>query len=967
MKKITFFFLILLSIKGFSQVVINEVASAADTGYVDEDGDVEDWIEFYNTSSTPVNLQGYTITRLEGFNSNSWTFPKIIIPAYGYVTIFCSGKNRKDYFDHWEVPVYSNNIWKYDAGTANPPLNWTSPTFNDASWLSGAGGIGYGDGDDSTVIAPTTALYMRKSFFLADTSKIVLGLVLLDLDDGFVAYLNGVEVGRYNVGIAGDHPTNTTNAYDEHEATSYQNGNFSAAFYVSAKLMDSALIQGVNTFAIQTHNYSAGMDDLTSIPYFLIGINDTTVNFFPFPADINLHTDFNLNTTGQKLTLKDASGTIVDQQDIGAMQMNNSRGRLPDGSNNWCLFNDPTGDTTNNNSVCFTGYAGVPSFQLPAGYYSTSQNLSINAPPSEIIHYTTDGGVPLISSPVYSSPLAINSTQVVRAKSFSTNTSLLPGTDITNTYFINDSSTLPVFSLSTDAYNLFDYNYGIYEFGPNADTTNIPFFGSNFWQNGKRPAHIEYFDENNNFAFETNSEISIQGNYSKAWPQKGFTVKAKDNYGGVDVHYKLFPDKPGILDFKNFNIRNAGSDWNTCHMRDRLNQKTVQKATNLDIMDGRSCLLFINGTYFGVYELREKQDENYLVNNYGVDKDKIDFLEFDGSVIAGSNIPFLDMVNYISTNPVNTTPVYDSVKKLLDIKNFADYFITETYIVNIDWLGNYTNNIKYWRKNSPASSWRYMLWDTDLSLAFLPWYDGSDTTNMIHRAISPPTSNPHSQMLSSVLQNTEFKNYFVNRYADLMNTIFRPHKFRASTVKMHDEMYPEMARHFQKWGNSAFWIGIGRSNDVPSWEANVDTMIDYMYTRPFYARAHIQNEFSLTKQVTVTLQTDPQDAGTIDLNTITPDSLPWNGIYYDGVPITMTAKDKAGFVFQYWKCNSVFGGENHNRSITYNVDTNDVFTAVYRKLTYNFTANPNPFVNNFTINYELPEKQPVSLFLFDVL
>src|SRR5207244_12126035 len=117
------------------------------------------------------------------------------------------------------------------------------------------------------------------------------------------------------------------------------------------------------------------------------------------------------------------------------------------------------------------------------------------------------------------------------------------------------------------------------------------------------------------------NELKIQGNYSKAWPQKGFTIKPKDDYNGTGtVNYKLFPDKP-ITQYKVFNIRNAGSDWNTTHMRDRLNQKVVQKKTDIDIMDGRPCVLFIDGKYWGVYELREHEDKNYIAENWNVNPD----------------------------------------------------------------------------------------------------------------------------------------------------------------------------------------------------------------------------------------------------------------------------------------------------------------------------------------------------------
>src|ERR1041385_6387149 len=203
------------------------------------------------------------------------------------------------------------------------------------------------------------------------------------------------------------------------------------------------------------------------------------------------------------------------------------------------------------------------------------------------------------------------------------------------------------------------------------------------------------------------------------------------------------------------------------------------------------------------------------------------------SVIEGSNKGFLDMVNYIGNTNMSLQSNYDSVTQMIDIKNFADYFITETYICNIDWLGTYTNNIKYWRTNNPVGKWRYMLWETDLSLGFLPWYDGSDTTNMLGRAINPTVSNPHSIMLKSLLNNTGFRNYFVDRYCDAMNTIFRPYKFIAKSEDLHDEMLPEMSRQLLRWGNQSPMPGmIGRSNDVPSWEYEIDSMQLFMNNRP---------------------------------------------------------------------------------------------------------------------------------------
>lgn len=705
-------------------------------------------------------------------------------------------------------------------------------------------------------------------------------------------------------------------------------------------------------------------------PYFLIGVNDTASTYYPFAAKVNLHTSFNLNSTGQTLTLTDATGTIIDQQIIGEMQLNNTYGRRPNGASSWYFFDTPTPDTSNNSSAFYTNYLPKPSFSLQAGFYNSSQTLSLIPPtPAGLIRYTLDGKDPDQSCALYTGPLSIDSTTVVRARTYSTNPLELPSQIITNTYFINETIDLPVVSLTSDPYNLFDYYYGIYVFGPNADTVNIPFQGSNFWQGWERPANIEYFDSNGNQGFETPSSISIQGNYSKAWPQRGFSVKTKENYKGETIDYPLFPDKPYITKYKSFNIRNAGSDWNTCHMRDRFTQKNAQKSTTLDIMDGRPCVLFINGNYWGVYELREKQDKDYIENNSGVPSDKIDFLQFDGSIIEGSNTAFLNMSNFIGTNDMSIPTNYNTAKSMLDIENFCDYFITETYIINIDWLGSYTNNIKFWRPNSPAGKWRYVLWDTDLSFNFAYW----DTTascqnNFLNNAINPITSNPHSTMLKSLLNNTEFKNYFVDRYADLMNTIFLPSTMQQNIDAMHDEMLPEMARHFNRWGGTSPFPGfVGRANNIPEWDNQIDSLMDFATNRITYSRDQIQNQFSLTKQVDITLDVVPAGAGKIKISTITPESLPWSGVYFDGVPVTITAIANPGYEFKYWEANSNLTVNDSISSITLNVDTSDLFKAHFDMLELGLDVFPNPFSNNININYQLPKNMQVSIKLYSII
>ncbi|MBI3511517.1 MAG: CotH kinase family protein [Bacteroidetes bacterium] len=964
MRKIYFsLFILLFSFHSRAQILINEVCSAGDTAFKDEDGQVNDWIEFYNAGSAQVNLAGYKIKCAENNKTYSWTFPTVYVQPQQRITVFCSGKNRKDYFDHWEVPVYPNLPGKYMPGVVAQPPDWADVSFNDFSWATNSGNVGYGDGDDITTIAPNISLYQRYTFNIADTSNIAIVAFLVDYDDAFVAYFNGKEIARANIGAQGFPPLYNEYAFNEHEAQNYQNGGFSGFFSIPSSELDTMILPGPNTLAIETHNYDLGMDDMTMIPYFLLGVIDTSVTYFPFAANVHLHTDFQLSGSGEILTLVNPLGTIIEQDTIGMTMLNHSRGRQPDGNANWCLFNFPTPDTVNFSAGCFIDYGPDPVISLASGFYPSSQTTGITAGMAGNIYWTSDGSEPTTFSNIYSSSITIPSTQVLRARLFPSTTNYLPGYSSSATYFINENVTLPVVSLSTDPANLFDPVSGLYVTGNTPDTTfgYIPFYNANFWQGWKCPADVQFFDKNKVLQFSEKSSIKIQGNWSKMFPQRGFTVSLDENYGGNILNYQLFPDKPATT-YYNFNVRNAGSDWGGAHYRDRLLQKSAEAKTDIDVMDGYACVLFLNGQYWGVYELREKEDKHYIKNNSNTDDDNVDFLEFDGNVINGDNKSFFNTVQYVTTADMTLQSSYDSAFAMIDKENFADYFITETYGGNLDWLGSYTNNIKFWKPHTGPGKWRYILWDTDLTFQ-------SDTLNKLSEVINPPTPNPHSEMLSALLMNDTFRNYFINRYADLLNTIYYGTNMVNNSEAFYNEMLPEMSRHFAMWGTGSSPyapVCIQAPENVAVWRNNIDFLEYNLFVRPYYVRNQIQSQFAMNGQVVVGLQTDPPGAGTIHLNTIIPDSLPWNGIYFDGNPITITAIPQTGYKFLYWKSNYTTNGNYPWEVLRTNVAVNDTFTAVFRSLEPMFEIYPNPFYDELTIYYETTEPGIVELKVYDV-
>ncbi len=221
---------------------------------------------------------------------------------------------RSQSVNHWETVIYNNDTWKYLEGFSEPDNNWRSLSFDDSSWLQGPGGIGYGDGDDNTVISICTSVYLRIKFNIVDTAAISSALLNMDYDDAFVAYLNDVEIAR--VGISGVHP-----AYDQlgndHEATMYR-GGLPESFLIDKNKLKLCMIQGENVLAIQVHNSSLTSSDMSSNSWLSLGINDGSNKYRPTPIWFVTIVDFYSSNIPIVVIKTNADSTIMDEPKITA-------------------------------------------------------------------------------------------------------------------------------------------------------------------------------------------------------------------------------------------------------------------------------------------------------------------------------------------------------------------------------------------------------------------------------------------------------------------------------------------------------------------------------------------------------------------------------------------------------------------------------------------------------------------------
>lgn len=939
-------------------VVFNELMTKS-TFYVDEDGDYSDWIEIYNKQDAPIDLTGYSLSDDQG-ELFKWVMPQIILQPKKHLLIFASDKNRKNIMT-WESVITWGDYWKYFPGTSEPPASWKTLSFNDTSWQSGKSGFGNGDNDDSTVVPLLQSLYARKTFTIENINSVQSAILHVDYDDGFVAYLNGVEIARSNIGTAGVVPLFNASATSAREALIYQGGKPDS---INLNNYLSLFIQGENVLAIQVHNYGTNSTDMSLIPFLSLGLTTTPVLHRKVNPLLNLHdrylhTNFKLSSEGESLFLTNPQGFVEEQISFGYIPSDISYGRKPDGDSAWFYFSECTPGDSNSGSG-YTGIAGEPVFSLPAGFYQQPVNVYLTpSVPTNIIRYTLDGSDPADTSSQYIGAVSITASKVLRAKEFNLN--FIPGKIVTNTYLINVPSELPVISLSTNPGNFFDNDYGIYVLGDSADP-NEPHFGANYWMDWERPVHVELFDTNGS-GFSMDAGVKIFGKWSRAFDQKSLAIYARKEYGYSEINYKLFNDLP-ITKFESFVLRNSGNDWQQTLIRDALSSRLLD-GSGIDKQAYRPVVVFLNGSYWGIHDLREKLNEDYFASHYNIDKDSVEIVEPMKNLV-GLNADYQGLYNFISSNNLALSTNYEYVKTKMDVENFTSYFVSQIYIDNTDWPGN---NLKIWR-GSASGKWRWILYDTDFGYGLYDQYGFQHNTLTFATATNGPEwPNPawSTLFLRKLLENITFRNNFINRYADYRNTRFTYQNAYSKITELKSAITSEIPRHATRWNQF----------DQTQWNYNVQRIFDFANQRLTYMDLHFIQKFSLPGMKSVNIYVTDTSMGYINLNSLTLTTLSWKGAYFMNVPLKIIAVPKRGYRFVRWE-GTVTGTEDSltvtltdhlNAIAVFQIDNpTGINTQEQVPVSFSLAQNyPNPFNPVTTIKFSIPMASKVIIKLYNVL
>ncbi|SDY99352.1 CotH kinase family protein [Tindallia californiensis] len=522
----------------------------------------------------------------------------------------------------------------------------------------------------------------------------------------------------------------------------------------------------------------------------------------------------------------------------------------------------------------------------------------------------------------------------------------------THTYFIGNEAAehqLPIISIAVNPEDLMDEDQGIYVPGTIFDqwreeNPEEPVTGAvpaNYNQRGReweRPAHMTFIESPSPLAgegqtFSQNIGLRIHGGWTRAWTAKSLRLYARRHYDTEHwFNYEFFPGYQGtgtgetIDRYKRLILRTSGNDWSMTMFRDALIHELVAD-TKVDRQAYRPMILYLNGEYWGIHNLRERLDQYYIMSHYGIEEDKVIVIneplrEVERGVPSDLEDFDKDMRAIMGVS-LSAEERYQRAKEIIDIPTWIDYLTTSLYGGNIDWI---ENNVRIWRTRTDGydpeatfgqdGRWRWILFDVDLAFDFQGF--GYQTHNTIEWL------EDKSELFHTLIRSQSFRHQFVQRYNDLLNTIYSEQNVLHMIDQLASIYEPEISRMVERWPNF---------QSLENWQQEVDVLRQFASERPTHVRNHMAAMYDLGEPVEITVALPDSSDGDITLNSLEDVSLRkhanvlspsgnvpsplagegqgegemhfpetcFSGHYFPTIPITLTAYPAEGKNFSYWE------------------------------------------------------------------
>ena len=639
-----------------------------------------------------------------------------------------------------------------------------------------------------------STVYLRIPFTISDLSSYEKLSLRMKYDDGFVAYINGVEVARrngpetlsWNSAAIGERLLDEALVFEEIDVSSY---------------IDQ-LKEGDNVLAIHGLNVSASDGDYLLIPEL------------------------------------EATSSVIATAGLS-------------------YFDVPTPGKYNNQPG-YSGLVSKPTLSAAHGFYNSEFNVEINCVTEDaIIRYTIDGSTPTLDNGIdytIGAPIPIVDSTCIRAGAFkdgwldsrvetqtyifledAINQPVLPEgfpsqwrmaanyvmrPDVVSAYqdkIMEAMTSIPTMSIVMDQDDLFGQTNGIYS-NP---------FGEGFeWE---RPCSLEMIFPDGQEGFQISCGVRVFGRGSRHNNKLSFKLLFKSMYGPSKLNFKLFDDSP-VTEYDVLMLR-GGSNHSWVHTGDFIEwqrqgalyirdlwARDAQLAMGQLSSHGRYMHLYINGLYWGLYNPTERPNAAFLASHEGGEKEEWDAVKHMDGAIDGT-IDNWNQTMAMANAGLETAEAYDAIKDYIDIDNLIDYTILVHYSQNVDWVGN---NWYAGRRRLDGWKWMFFVWDTEYAM-----YDVNlDITGRDGNGTPP-------RFFHACRANAEFRLRFADRlHRHLFNNgVLTPDRAKALFMNRANEINTAIIGESARWGDA--WMsahgGVPYTRD-DDWLPALDWMLNVFLT-----------------------------------------------------------------------------------------------------------------------------------------
>ncbi len=785
------------------QIIITEVISQNRTTIADANGEFNDYIEIYNEGSTTVDLSGYKLSD-DIDNIGKWTFPEVSIDPGQYLLIFASGA---EYSESGDLQASFRISSLEETIVLSNPFGLIADSVTlreiDTDWsysrLTGQDGS-YTDEWQATG-KPTPGLVNTSDGFasfmqtnVVSTGQVVINEAMVSngsvLEEADGEYYDWIEL--YNRGDADVDLTGYSLSDDQNNPSKFK---FDGKTIGAGKYL--VVMASGDTETDEQFNY--------------------------------LHANFRLSGDGEVIALYNPQGVLQDRLILTYSPHDISIGRQ-EGRNELFYFEDATPGAANTNA--YSGLLEAPQAGTSAGSYDSAVEVSLScAQEGAKIYYTLDGGEPSQSDSLYSGPISIPQTGMIRARAYKDG--FIQSEISTNTYFIGETHSLPLLSVVTENDYLFDPQTGIYMLGPNAveiDGSPGHYKDANYSASGQeaeRPASFEVFDESGQQVFAQNIGIRIQGGFSRDHAQKSFSIFARSEYGPGVMRYTFFDNRP-FTEYQSIQLRQGGQDSNVAKIKEATILSLVEgQGFNFIYQAFKPYVLYINGEYWGVYYMQEKRNEDFIAQHEGVsDPDSMNIMKASSILVQGSKKEYGELISFVDSHDMSLKENFDYIAQYVDTDSFMDLIINQIWIANSDYA-----NLEYYQI-LPDGKWKQIFYDFCWTFRLT-----DDPTG--HQTLSARMNMKRagSSLFNGFLDYKPWFDAFIERFAWTMDEVYDTDRVLAEIDNQANLIADEMPAERETFGGT-----------VRNWEINVENMRKFARSRNKDIVAQLKATFNLSAE-----------------------------------------------------------------------------------------------------------------------